>query len=78
MRVIKTIDEKLEALRRRRELECFPIVNRGKAWYDLLTIEQEAELKEWYADWLNVTETLTIPVAPSWLTEKLDTEVEYL
>lgn len=61
-------------LRRRREVECFSIINRGKPWYDLLTIEQEAELKEWYLAWLNVTETQVIPVRPKWLNEKLDQE----
>lgn len=66
------------ALRRRRERECFSVVNRGKAWYDLLTIEQEAELKEWYHAWLNVTDTNVIPVKPSWLTEKLNQEEQLL
>lgn len=69
---------KLEILRDRRERECFSIINRGKAWYDLLTLEQEAELKEWYEKWLNVTETEIIPDRPEWLNNKLDTEVELL
>lgn len=65
-------DETLvKELRRRRSLECFPIVNRGKLWYDLLTMEQEAELKQWYEDWLNVTETKVIPVRPRWFDDKL-------
>lgn len=65
-------DEKLvRGLRRRRSLECFPVINRGKLWYDLLTMEQEAELKQWYEDWLNVTESRVIPVRPSWLDDKL-------
>lgn len=67
-----------ERLRRLREIECFSVINRGKAWYDLLTIEQEAELKDWYHAWLKVTETNTIPKRPSWLDSKLDTEVEIL
>ena len=67
-----------ELLRKARERDCFSVINRGKAWYDLLTLEQEAELKEWYAAWLNVTETKVIPTAPSWLNKKLNTEVEYL
>ena len=78
MKELKTLEEKQEAIRRRRKLECFPIVNRGIAWYHLLTVEQETELKEWYVKWLNAPETLDIPVKPKWLSEKLDTEVEYL
>lgn len=72
-------DEKKKAyFRKLRKDECFPIINRGKAWYDLLTIEQESELKEWYEKWLNITDTYEIPTKPSWLNDKLDTEVELL
>lgn len=78
MKIIKNDEERIAALRKRRETECFPIINRGKAWYDLLTIEQEAELKDWYAKWLNVTDSLIAPIAPKWLGDKLDTEVQYL
>ena len=67
-----------ELYRKLRERDCFPVINRGKAWYDLLTVDQEWELKRWYVDWLNVTETHIIPVKPSWLDSRLDTEVEYL
>lgn len=73
-----TVKDRKVHLRQRRERECFPVINRGKAWYDLLTIEQEAELKQWYSDWLNVTETGKVPKKPAWLNDKLDTEVEYL
>lgn len=78
MQIINDRATKIEVLRDRRRRECFPIINRGKAWYDLLTIEQEAELKDWYAQWLKVTETLVAPIRPSWLNDKLDTEVQYL
>ena len=61
-------------LRRRRETECFPIVNRGKTWYNLLTDEQFTELNHWYLCWLDVTETGVIPVPPKWLNDKLETE----
>ncbi len=64
-------DEFINLLRRRRELECFSVINRGKAWYDLLTLDQESELKQWYEDWLNVTETKVIPIRPNWLYDKL-------
>ena len=62
-------------LRAMRQSVCFPVVNRGKAWYDLLTPDQEAELKAWYVEWLHATETLVIPIPPKWLNNKLDTEV---
>lgn len=55
------------SFRERREEECFPIINRGRIWYDRLTEEQLAELRAWYNAWLNVTETLIIPEKPSWL-----------
>lgn len=63
----KTDDEILEDLRLRREVECFPIINRGKLWYDNLTTEQVTELDEWYNAWLDVTETKVIPNKPNWL-----------
>lgn len=72
------VKDELKHLRDLRKRECFAVINRGKAWYDLLTLEQEAELKQWYADWLHVTETKIVPKKLSWLNDKLDTEVEYL
>lgn len=54
-------------LRTKRNIECFPIINRGKLWYDNLTQEQLEELDKWYNDWLNVTETLEEPVKPEWI-----------
>ena len=54
-------------LRNKREKDCFPIINRGKLWYDNLTQEQLEELNKWYNDWLNVTETLEEPVKPEWI-----------
>lgn len=59
--------ELIESLRARRESECFSIVNRGQAWYDLLTEEQKTELAVWYQAWLDVTETKTVPEKPSFL-----------
>lgn len=56
-----------EELRKRREIECFPIINRGKLWYDTLTKTQLNELKVWYEAWLNVTDTLIVPDRPEWL-----------
>lgn len=62
-----TEEEKLDLLREQREIECFPIVNRGKLWYDKLTERQINELDKWYQAWLDVTETKVIPIKPSWL-----------
>lgn len=55
-----------------REKCCFPVVNRGKLWYDRLTPSQISELNYWYESWLDVTETQVMPSAPSWLNNKLD------
>ena len=57
----------LNELRAQREIECFPIINRGALWYNTLTEEQEAELQVWYQAWLDVTETKVIPEKPEWL-----------
>lgn len=54
--------------RRRRELECFPIINRGQLWYDTLSEGQLSELKNWYQAWLDGTNTQAIPEKPEWLT----------
>ena len=64
--------ELLYNLRTRREKECFPIINRGKLWYNCLTDDQIAELNDWYFAWLNVTETMIVPVKPQWLDNKLE------
>ena len=60
------VDE-LSYLRKRRERECFDIVNRGNLWYDTLSEEQREQLKNWYKAWLDVTDTKTIPEPPQWL-----------
>jgi hypothetical protein len=56
-----------DELRKRRETECFSFINRGQPWYERLTDVQKSELETWYAGWLEVTETLTVPEKPSWL-----------
>lgn len=71
---ILTDEELLYEFRRQREIECFPIVNRGKLWYNCLTDEQLSELKDWYFAWLNVTETRVTPKRPAWLNNKLERE----
>lgn len=57
----------LDILRKAREKECFPIINRSQLWYSTLTQEQLTELELWYQDWLNVTTTLVKPIKPIWL-----------
>ena len=56
-----------DALRARREAECFPIVDRGALWYDKLTQEQLLELSAWYEAWLNAPASGTAPALPAWL-----------
>lgn len=62
-----TDEEYVAYLRNERERICFPVINRGAAWYARLTPEQNAELQAWYDAWLNVTETLVKPKTPSWI-----------
>lgn len=57
----------LEELRINRKSKCFSIINRGQLWYETLSDEQKEELKLWYMDWLNVTETLVEPTKPEWM-----------
>lgn len=57
----------LERLRELRRRECFATVNRGQVWYDTLSEQQRSEIKTWYIEWLNVTETFEIPSKPNWL-----------
>lgn len=57
----------VEKLRQQREIECFPIINRGKLWYDTLTDRQLNELDVWYHQWLDVTKIKIIPDKPTWL-----------
>lgn len=56
-----------DALRQLRKKECYPVINRGTLWYNLLSESQKAELKEWYQAWLDITETLVKPKKPNWL-----------
>ena len=59
--------QQLDDLRLQREIECFPVINRGQLWYESLSESQIAELQLWYQAWLDVTETLVIPEKPMWL-----------
>ena len=69
--IIISEKESLDVLRKKREEICFPIINRGKLWYDSLSSEQYQELKDWYKKWLDVTETNIIPETPKWLNDKI-------
>ncbi|MBE7074344.1 MAG: hypothetical protein E7379_04585 [Clostridiales bacterium] len=60
-------EEKVDSLRSRREFECFSIVNRGELWYESLTVEKYLQLKKWYQDWLDVTESKVVPEKPDWI-----------
>lgn len=64
---VELLAYKQNALRARREKECFPIINRGQPWYDRLTEEQRAEVNSWYSAWLDVTDTLVAPEKPTWI-----------
>lgn len=64
---IQSDEEKREEIRYNREQKCFPIINRGKLWYDKLTDEQLKELGKWYEAWLNAPETMIEPDDLEWL-----------
>lgn len=67
-------EQRKSVIRKRREKECFTIINRGTLWYNCLTIEQKSELNGWYHNWLNATETGVIPPKPEWLDNKIERE----
>lgn len=60
-------EEYIKYLRAERERICFSVINRGAAWYNRLTPEQNEELQEWYQAWLDVTETRVKPTTPTWV-----------
>lgn len=66
-----------DAIRKSRSEICFPIINRGRLWYDRLTDERVAELQDWYSAWLDAPETLKVPKTPEWVNLKT-TEEEIL
>lgn len=61
-------------IRQRREIECFPIINRGELWRQRLTQEQKAELESWYQKWLDAPKTGNIPNMPTWINCKTKAE----
>lgn len=64
-------EQKVVEIRQHREQTCFPIINRGGLWYDLLSENERAELLDWYMAWLDATETLIEPEMPEWLKEMI-------
>lgn len=61
------LERKSQELRDKREKVCFPVINRGQAWYAMLSDKQMEELKAWYTAWLDAPETLVEPEMPTWL-----------
>lgn len=58
----------LTVLRDRRQKECFNIIdNKSKLWWESLSEDDLAYIKQWYHDWLDVTKTLKIPELPQCL-----------
>lgn len=60
-------EQKVVDLRYKRTEICFPVINRGEAWYRTLSDKQKEELQDWYQKWLDATETLIEPEPPEWL-----------
>lgn len=60
-------EQKVADLRYKRTEICFPVINRGEAWYRTLSDKQKEELQDWYQKWLDATETLIEPEPPEWL-----------
>lgn len=56
-----------QQLRQERVDVCFPIVNRGKLWYDSLSDEKLAQLQTWYLQWLDAPQTKIRPKDLEWL-----------
>lgn len=67
-------ERKRAEIRLRRETECFAVINRGKLWYDRLSVVQEVQLTDWYDAWLDAPETLVVPERPSWIDSKIESE----
>ncbi len=62
-----TDEEYKDYLRAQRASICFPVINRGAAWYARLTDAQKEELQTWYQAWLDAPETGVKPETPAWV-----------
>jgi len=65
-------NQEKDRLRIKRKEECFEIINRGKLWYDTLSEEQIAELRNWYKSWLDITQSKTEPKKPEFLCDNIE------
>lgn len=74
MKGLYNIPNPAKHMRNMRAKVCFPVINRGKLWYDMLTPLQLGELKSWYQAWLDAPSTLVYPKEPEWLNDKLREE----
>lgn len=61
------LEKAQDGLRVMRDIECYPIINRGQAWYKRLSKTQETDLDIWYQNWLDVTDTFVKPNKPSFV-----------
>lgn len=59
--------DRQNAIRARRERECYPVINRGQLWYEGISLARLAELRQWYKAWRDAPATLIIPDRPAWL-----------
>lgn len=59
--------DRRNAIRARRERECYSVINRGQLWYEGVSITHLVELRKWYKAWLDAPATLIIPDRPAWL-----------
>lgn len=60
-------DKKKEDIRRKRSREFATYLDRSPYFFEKLSEEQDAELREWYQAWLDAPATLVIPDRPLWL-----------
>lgn len=74
MKGLHHVADPARLMREKRAKVCFPVINRGKLWYDRLTPIQLGELKSWYQAWLDAPKTLVYPTAPTWLNDTLSEE----
>lgn len=59
--------DRQNAIRARRERECYPVINRGQLWYEGIGLARLAELRQWYKAWRDAPATLIVPDRPAWL-----------
>lgn len=69
---VQTEEQRKASIRANREEKCFPIINRGKLWYDTLTKQQHSELAVWYRAWLDATDTMVEPDDLSWVNASVE------